>query len=97
MNWTTTAPPLNVSREKQWATAAAACRNALGRVYILVCHAGINIMEALESTTLDVGRNTMNGNALGTFLGISTLLPLMKAQGGGGRKHPVCRIHGCVT
>ncbi|TPP45934.1 hypothetical protein CGC20_32085 [Leishmania donovani] len=33
--------------------AAERVSNALGRVYILVCHAGINIMEALESTTLD--------------------------------------------
>ncbi|KPA78090.1 putative mitochondrial dehydrogenase/oxidoreductase-like protein [Leptomonas pyrrhocoris] len=60
-----------------------ACKSAFGRVDVLVCNAGIMIMSDLESTTLNVWNKTMNINALATFLGIRTVAPLVKVQGGG--------------
>ncbi|KPA76323.1 putative mitochondrial dehydrogenase/oxidoreductase-like protein [Leptomonas pyrrhocoris] len=77
------AAALDVSNEQQWPTVVDACKSAFGRIDVLVCNAGIMIMSDLESTTLDIWNKTMNINALGTFLGIRTVAPLMKAQGGG--------------
>lgn len=74
---------LDVSSEPQWAAAVAACAAAFGRIDILVCNAGINILAELEQTTLDVWTRTMNVNALGTLLAMRAVVPHMKAQGSG--------------
>jgi cyclopentanol dehydrogenase len=77
------AAALDVSDEQQWISVVARCKDAFGRIDVLVNNAGINIMANLESTTLETWDKTMNINARGTFLGIRTVAPLMKAQGGG--------------
>ncbi|KAL7700471.1 dehydrogenase/oxidoreductase-like protein [Lotmaria passim] len=74
---------LDVSNERQWTAAVKTCTAAFGRIDVLVCNAGINILADLASTTLDIWNQTMSINALGVFLGIRTVAPLMKAQGGG--------------
>ncbi|KPA73132.1 putative mitochondrial NAD or NADP dependent oxidoreductase [Leptomonas pyrrhocoris] len=77
------AAALDVSNEQQWPTVVDACKSTFGRIDVLVCNAGIMIMSDLESTTLDRWNKIMNINTLGVFLGIRTVAPLMKAQGGG--------------
>ncbi|MDQ1027139.1 3alpha(or 20beta)-hydroxysteroid dehydrogenase [Streptomyces umbrinus] len=74
---------LDVSREADWAAAAAAAKEAYGKVDGLVNNAGILRFNSLVDTPLDEFMQVVQVNQVGVFLGIKTLAPEIEAAGGG--------------
>ncbi|WP_055712751.1 SDR family NAD(P)-dependent oxidoreductase [Streptomyces torulosus] len=74
---------LDVGREEDWTAAAAAAKDAYGRVDGLVNNAGVLRFNALVDTSLDEFMQVVQVNQVGVFLGIRTLAPEIEAAGGG--------------
>lgn len=74
---------LDVTSEENWQAAAKAAADAFGHIDILVNNAGIYLSGTVESTPLDVWEQTMAVNVRGVFLGSKTVIPHMRAAGGG--------------
>ncbi|MCL6734966.1 SDR family NAD(P)-dependent oxidoreductase [Streptomyces neyagawaensis] len=74
---------LDVGREEDWTAAAAAAKDAYGRVDGLVNNAGVLRFNALVDTSLDEFTQVVRVNQVGVFLGIRTLAPEIEAAGGG--------------
>ncbi|SPF04309.1 SDR family NAD(P)-dependent oxidoreductase [Streptomyces sp. MA5143a] len=74
---------LDVGREEDWTAAAAAAKDAYGRVDGLVNNAGVLRFNALVDTSLDEFMRVVRVNQVGVFLGIRTLAPEIEAAGGG--------------
>jgi 3alpha(or 20beta)-hydroxysteroid dehydrogenase len=74
---------LDVTSEDEWAALVEWIDAELGRVDVLVNNAGILRFNSITDTPLDEFRTVLDVNLIGTFLGMKTVIPLMKRGGGG--------------
>ena len=74
---------LNVSSEAAWQQVSQAIKADFGRLDCLVNSAGIALFKSIEDTELEEWRQVLSVNLDGVFLACKTVLPLMKASGGG--------------
>ncbi|WP_406114813.1 SDR family NAD(P)-dependent oxidoreductase [Streptomyces sp. NBC_01014] len=74
---------LDVTQEADWTAAAAAGKEAFGKIDGLVNNAGILRFNELVSTPLDEFQQVVQVNQVGAFLGIRTIAPEIEAAGGG--------------
>ncbi|MBO9123769.1 MULTISPECIES: SDR family NAD(P)-dependent oxidoreductase [unclassified Rhizobium] len=74
---------LDVTSEESWSEAVNRAVKAFSKVDILVNNAGIYLSGTVENTSLDVWERTMAVNVRGVFLGSKTVIPHMRAAGGG--------------
>lgn len=75
--------PLDVTREQSWREAVDGVRGIEGRVDVLVNNAGITKRIPITEMPLEDFESVMAVNVRGVFLGIKTILPIMRQQGGG--------------
>ncbi|MFI7589793.1 glucose 1-dehydrogenase [Spongisporangium articulatum] len=75
--------PLDVGDEASWAELATVVQERFGGLDVLVNNAGILHFGALEETSLADYERVVRVNQVGTFLGMRTAVPLMRARGGG--------------
>lgn len=73
---------LDVGDEQSWANAVAMTLDRYGRLDILINNAAISHFSPIETTTLQSFEHVLRVNLGGTFLGMRTAVPPMKAQGG---------------
>jgi 3alpha(or 20beta)-hydroxysteroid dehydrogenase len=73
--------PLDVTSESEWEAAVAFAVDTYGKLDVLVNNAGIAVFAPLTDTSVDLFRRTVDVNQLGTFLGMRTAVPAMKAGG----------------
>lgn len=74
---------LDVSDEQNWKDALALVTERLGQPTVLINNAGIGTEGTIEETTVAEWDRDMAVNLRGTFLGMKTLVPGMRAAGGG--------------
>lgn len=74
---------LDVTSPGQWASAVRCAVDRFGGVDILINSAGIFFMRSIEDTTPEMFESMYRVNQLGPFLGMRTVLPVMRARGGG--------------
>lgn len=74
---------LDVTSPEQWTSAVQGAVDHFGGVDILVNSAGIFFMRSIEDTTPEMFESMYRVNQLGPFLGMRTVLPVMRARGGG--------------
>src|SRR5690242_1711993 len=72
---------LDITREDDWAAAVAHVTDAFGTPTVLVNNAAILVVRALEDTSLAEFEDVLRTNVAGAFLGIRTLIPVMRAAG----------------
>ena len=73
---------LDVASEDEWRERVQSIEQAHGALDVLVNNAGIFRSTALEDTSLEEYMNVVNINQVGTFLGMRSVLALMKGQSG---------------
>jgi NAD(P)-dependent dehydrogenase (short-subunit alcohol dehydrogenase family) len=73
----------DVTLEDDWVRVLDQTRQTWGLPDILVNNAGIYIIENLADTSVDQWHTLMNVNAMGVFLGMKHLAPVMAEAGGG--------------
>ncbi|NBB51188.1 glucose 1-dehydrogenase [Rhizobium sp. CRIBSB] len=74
---------LDVTSPEQWTSAVQGAVDHFGGVDILINSAGIFFMRSIEDTTPEMFETMYRVNQLGPFLGMRTVLPVMRARGGG--------------
>jgi 3alpha(or 20beta)-hydroxysteroid dehydrogenase len=74
---------LDVTSETDWTRTLEHCVETFGPPSILVSNAGIMCVKPIEQSTVEDFRRTFEVNAIGAFLGIRAVVPLMRANGGG--------------
>ena len=74
---------LDVSSEESWTEAVAFTVQTFGEITVLVNNAGILHFSALADTSLADYQRVIGINQVGTFLGMRSVVPSMKAAGGG--------------
>ena len=74
---------LNATSEANWLEAVAQAVARYGKLDILINNAGIFPMEKVEETTEESWDMVMDVNAKGVFLGTKSVIPAMRAAGGG--------------
>jgi len=74
---------LDVRDEQSWASAVAKVGDTYGRLDVLVNNAGIQRNVSLEDVTLAEYLEVVQVNQVGCFLGMRSVIPLMRAGGGG--------------
>jgi len=74
---------LDVTSEANWLEAVAQAVGRYGKLDILINNAGIFPMEKVEETTEESWDMVMDVNAKGVFLGTKSVIPAMRAAGGG--------------
>jgi 3alpha(or 20beta)-hydroxysteroid dehydrogenase len=74
---------LDVAQAAEWADAANQAVRAFGAIDILINNAGVNTNQTIMATSLDSWRSTLAVNLDGVFLGIRTVAPYIRDQGGG--------------
>jgi 3alpha(or 20beta)-hydroxysteroid dehydrogenase len=74
---------LDVAEQPQWHAAVRAAVEAFGRLDGLVNNAGIGAQGAVEELALEDYERVFAVNTRGTFLGMQTVIPSMRAAGGG--------------
>ena len=74
---------LDVADEAMWSDVVGKVAAEFGRVDVLVNNAGIWKTALLESESLETFRKLLDTNLVGTFLGMRTVIPHMRAVGGG--------------
>ena len=74
---------LDVTSETDWSRVVEETVRELGRLDILINNAGVLAMAPIESTTLEEWRRVIDINLTGPFLGIRTVIPALRAAGGG--------------
>ena len=75
--------PLDVTSERDWASAVEVTQQAFGTIDILVNNAGIAESAPLSEMTLDSYRRVTEVNQTGVFLGMRAAVEPMTAAGGG--------------
>lgn len=75
--------PLDVASADSWSSVVAAATDAFGGVDILVNNAGVHVAKGVLDTELDEWDRVMAVNTTGVWLGMKTVIPVMKARGGG--------------
>jgi 3(or 17)beta-hydroxysteroid dehydrogenase len=83
---------LDVTREDDWAAAAAHVAATHGTLSILVNNAGVELVKPMTQHSLADWRALMAVNVDGLFLGCRALQPLLAAGGGTGRPASVVNI-----
>ena len=74
---------LDVTNETDWKSSIEIVLQKYGRLDILVNNAGILIRKGIEDTTSEDWTRIMDINVKGAFLGIRSVIPLMRQSGGG--------------
>ena len=74
---------LDVREEAGWAAAVDEAVERFGSVTVLINNAGILRVVPLEYLTVDEFRELIDVNQIGTFLGMRSVIPAMRAAGGG--------------
>ncbi|QGZ65290.1 SDR family NAD(P)-dependent oxidoreductase [Paraburkholderia acidisoli] len=74
---------LDARREEDWAKAIGHIDAAQGKLDVLVNNVGTNDRNSIMATTLADWNNTLETNATTMFLGIRSVVPLMRKAGGG--------------
>src|SRR5690349_22366918 len=74
---------LDVGDEQGWAEAGAELEERFGRWDVLVNNAGILFFSPLDQMSLADYERVIRINQIGTFLGMRSVVPMMKRQGGG--------------
>ncbi len=74
---------LDVTSERDWASAVGAAEEAFGPLSVLVNNAGILRTGALEDTDPAAWRQVLDVNLTGVFLGICAVAPSLRRAGGG--------------
>jgi NAD(P)-dependent dehydrogenase (short-subunit alcohol dehydrogenase family) len=74
---------LNVTDEVQWQSVVSRIVERHGRLDVLVNNAGIRESNLAENTPLEQWYRLMDTNLMGIFLGCKTVIPVMRANGGG--------------
>ena len=74
---------LDVTNETDWKSSIEIVLKKYGRLDILVNNAGILIRKGIEDTTSEDWSRIMAINAKGAFLGIKSVIPVMRQSGGG--------------
>ncbi|MFJ9445106.1 SDR family NAD(P)-dependent oxidoreductase [Kitasatospora sp. NPDC101235] len=74
---------LDVRDEDAWRAVVALARETYGRLDALVNNAGIVRHQPLERTSVAEYREVVEVNQVGVFLGIRSVVPAMRAAGGG--------------
>jgi 3alpha(or 20beta)-hydroxysteroid dehydrogenase len=70
---------LDVTSESEWADVV----DRTGRIDVLVNNAALLLLASLERTSMDDFNRLMAVNAAGVFLGMRTVAPVMRSNGGG--------------
>lgn len=74
----------DVANEAEWIEVVTQAVETFGKIDILVNNAGVSgKIHTLEDITVDEWNFVMNINALGNFLGMKHVVPVMKENGGG--------------
>ena len=74
---------LDVTNETDWKSSIEIVLQKYGRLDILVNNAGILIRKGIEDTTSEDWTRIMDINVKGAFLGIRSVIPVMRQSGGG--------------
>jgi 3alpha(or 20beta)-hydroxysteroid dehydrogenase len=74
---------LDVAEPDQWQAAVGTAVDVFGKVDGLVNNAGIGAQGAVADLSLDDYERVFAVNTRGTFLGMQTVIPAMRAAGGG--------------
>lgn len=74
---------LDVTSEADWATVVSWIVERHGRLDVLVNNAGIWLAAPLSETSLADYRRVVDINQVGAFLGMRTVVPVMRAAGSG--------------
>jgi 3alpha(or 20beta)-hydroxysteroid dehydrogenase len=74
---------LDARSEEDWLKAVGHIDAANGKLDVLVNNVGINDRNSIMATTLADWNNTFETNATTMFLGIRSVVPLMRCAGGG--------------
>ncbi|MEO0494543.1 MAG: glucose 1-dehydrogenase [Actinomycetota bacterium] len=75
--------PLDVRNAEEWKTVVDEIVAEYGRLDVLINNAGIFQIADMASTTEDDWHRMLDINQTGVFLGMKTVAPQMKEQGGG--------------
>lgn len=73
----------DVSDERQVQRLIDAAQQRFGRIDVLINNAGFGLAATVAETTPEEMERIWRTNFMGTFYGIRSVLPVMKAQGGG--------------
>ncbi|MFY8094750.1 MAG: SDR family NAD(P)-dependent oxidoreductase [Niveispirillum sp.] len=73
----------DVVSAEDWARVIGETESRFGRLDILVNNAGIHLTKSIDDTTPQEFQRQLDVNLVGTFLGVKTALPLMRASGAG--------------
>ena len=68
----------DVTNEDEWKKAVKAIKAEFGKIDVLFNNAGIFKIETIEETTVELWNKTMEVNVLSIFLGLQSMLPLLK-------------------
>jgi len=74
---------MDVTQEADWQAAVKTAQSRFGRLDILVNNAGILRMAPMEDMSLAEYRKVIEVNQVGTWLGMKSAAPALKAAGGG--------------
>lgn len=74
---------LDVTLQQDWQRAIDHCQKTHGRVDVLVNNAAVLCLASVENTRMEDMQRLFEVNALGAFLGIQAVTPMMKANGRG--------------
>lgn len=74
---------LDVTQPDDWAAAVSAASEHFGRLDILVNNAGVLLCGSIETLPLETYRKVIDINQVGCWLGMKSVLPALKAAGGG--------------
>ena len=74
---------LDVTRESDWKNAVSMAVTKYSKLDILVNNAGILLLKGLEETETSEWDAVQDVNSRGVFLGAKTVVPAMRAAGGG--------------
>ena len=74
---------LDVTSEQDWQAVVDEIREREGRIDVLVNNAAVLHLATIDMTTVEAFERVLRVNCIGPFLGVRTVLPLMRAGGGG--------------
>ncbi|ABB32453.1 oxidoreductase, short-chain dehydrogenase/reductase family [Geobacter metallireducens GS-15] len=74
---------LDVSDERGWGDVARSAIDSFGRIDILVNNAAIFLYALIDETRSEAFRRLLDINVIGPYLGMKTVIPIMKKQRSG--------------